>query len=264
MRKADMSSRSMLTAVSLLMFLFSSSASNSQEVLVNTSSGDLFVFELQPEETLGSIGERVAALLDQKPSSFLIEFLSGEEECSSLLCRQLSHGKGGYLGHPREYYVPVTPSEESDIRFILTSLANRSLISLALIKSELEAAGARIDHLHPFRFLMTVFMDEEMKVCVRNIRSRGWVWEQFSGGLIECLRTEQRIGNLKEEHTRDLARLVGIQISYIEKAIQQGKWDLFIDTLIARVPRKGDHDRYDCHRLVENTLGQSAILPGLE
>jgi len=67
------------------------------------------------------------------------------------------------------------------------------LISIAIAKGDLVAAGDRIDHVHPLRFLEAVFTDEELKVGIRNIRGKGWVWNHFVGGLKDSLSTEFNI-----------------------------------------------------------------------
>lgn len=152
---------------------------------------------------------------------------------------------GDFLGYPRNYHAPVTAGERADIHYIVTFLADKSLMTIAKHRSELEEAGDRINHLHPLRFLMTVFTDEKLKVAIRNIRSRGWVWDSFYGGLKESLITEASLQNLKPEQLQHFARTVDVSPSVLDPAIKKDDWDLFIDLLIKHVPRKGDHGRYD-------------------
>jgi hypothetical protein len=211
---------------------------HANEILVNTQDGQTFVFDVDPDECLGALQDRIASLTEDQ--AYIVAVPPRNKNWNVT-----AGTKGGYLGYPRNYSVPVTGAERSDIHYIVTSLADKSLITIAFLKADLEAAGDRIDHIHPLRFLMTVFTEEELKVGIRNIRGRGWVWNQFVGGIKDCLTTESNIGNLKDEYVHHFAKTVEIHPNKILPAIQQRNWDKFIDILIKEIPRKGDHDRYD-------------------
>lgn len=148
-------------------------------------------------------------------------------------------------GQGRDYEVGPTPSQVADIHYIVTTLADKSLISILTHKSELEAAGARIEMLHPFQFLKVIFLDEKLKVAIRNLRRKGWVWEDFFDGLKSSLIEEKNRGNLSDFHIQDFASAVGLDVNVIYYPIQQGHWGTFFDLLITQIPRKGNYDRYD-------------------
>jgi|GEM_PF-1660074 len=159
--------------------------------------------------------------------------------------KKLVREEGGSLGYPRDYSTCVSDVEKQDLHYIVTTLAKKSLVSLAMSKGELECAGERIEHLHPLRFLMTIFTDEEMKVSIKNIRKRGWVWNNFLSGLKNSLVSENLIGNMKECYIVDFARAVEIDPRIILPAAREENWNLFVDLLIRYVPRKGNPGRYD-------------------
>jgi hypothetical protein len=216
---------------------------NAHEILVNTQDGETFAFDVDPAESFGALQDKIIALSDGKQSNLLIEIPQEGKPANFQLPE--AHSQGGYLGYPRNYHIAVTDIEKKDIRYIVTTLANKNLIDIYIAKPDLEAAGERIDHIHPLRFLMTIFTDEELKVGVRNIRGKGWVWHHFLGGLKDCLGTETQIGNMKDEYIFNFAQIVKIDTKIIVPTITQQKWDDFVDLLITHIPRKGDHDRYD-------------------
>jgi hypothetical protein len=225
-----------------LLLLFLGGTALAQEVLVNTQEGETFIFEIDPSESLGALQDKIAAFSDGN-AALLIEYPNKGR--SPLINFKAARNPGGYLGYPRNYLAEVTTEEKNYIRFIVTTLANKSLITIALAKGDLEEAGDRIDHIHPLRFLMTVFTDEELKVGIRNIRGKGWVWGHFLGGLKECLATETQIGNMKKEYITNFSQIVKINSTLIQPVISQQKWDDFVDLLITHIPREGEHDRYD-------------------
>ena len=180
---------------------------------------------------------------------FLVVFLV---VCSSLCAHQQVGWKkraqrqsGASLGHPRDYKGGVTECEAADVRFIVSTLANKSLITIAKEKSNLEAAGDRIDHVHPLNFLLVIFTDEELKVGIRNIRGKGWVWSSFVCGIKTTLATESAIRNVMP-YLSDFAKKLEVNQKLLLPAVRAGNWDQFVDLLIQNVPRKDDGRRFDC------------------
>src|SRR5262249_18262449 len=102
---------------------------------------------------------------------------------------------------PRDYWMPVTPEEKENITYIITTLAENEPVFLLKHKNRLEKAGAKINHLHPLRYLYAIFSDEELKVGMRNIRSKnGLAWSGFVKGCEETLTEEAARSNVRVEH----------------------------------------------------------------
>jgi hypothetical protein len=148
-------------------------------------------------------------------------------------------------GAPRNYFAAVTAQERKDITYILRTLANNSLAKIVKEKSGLKKAGDRIDSLHPFKFMETIFTDEELKVCVRVIEGKNWVWSDFLNGITSSLSKESAIDNLKPEHIQSFASTLNVDINLILPAIQDKNWSKLVYDLIALIPRSGDSTRYN-------------------
>ncbi len=145
----------------------------------------------------------------------------------------------------RDYQASVSKKEKENIVYIMRTLASESLISIGKKKSSLKSAGDHIDHLHPFRFLITVFTDEELKARIAAIRDRGgWVGDGFFDGITKSLKDEAAHGNLLQ-FTQDFATQVNIDSELISSSLQQGKWKEFVSILIDKIPREIDPKRYD-------------------
>lgn len=145
----------------------------------------------------------------------------------------------------RNYESAVTKQEKKDMTYIITTLANDSLLSIGTSRSSLKKAGDRIDHLHPFRFLTTAFTDERLKAGVHAIRDRGgWIWEGFIDGLTGSLKEEAARNNLLQ-FVPDFAGKVKIDLSLILPSLEQGKMNEFVNVLIDKIPREINPNRYD-------------------
>jgi hypothetical protein len=149
-------------------------------------------------------------------------------------------------GTGRNYWTPVSSSDKKDIAYIVNTLARDSLISIASSRSSLNKAGDRIDNVHPLRFLMAIFGDEELKAGAHAIRDRGsFIWDGFLEGVIRGSTEETARNNMKVEFIQDFAREVKIDANLIIPSIQQSKWKELVNILIDRIPRANDPNRYD-------------------
>lgn len=218
-----------------------------QELPLKAESCD-FQIEVSSEKTLNEIREELRLLLQNSalPRKMLLEIDLNEpeaEQTSALLCwdRDLKH-HGEPLASPRVYAEKLTDAERADIREIVTFLANHSILGIIDDTDRLEAIGDRIDHIHPLNFLSYVFSDEELKVGIRNIRGKMFVWKPFIGPIKESLGSEASIGNITEGHIRDFTGKLKLDMKIIYSLVVQRNWDEFIDKLLA-IPRKGGHDR---------------------
>lgn len=144
----------------------------------------------------------------------------------------------------RSYETGITPQEAAEISYIVKTLANSSLPKINAARNALEKAGDKIEHVHPFFFLSAIFTNEELKVCMRNLKGRLGAWDGFMSGVIRSM-TEENARNNVLPYVNQFAALVKVDPNMILPAIQAGKWERLVITLIDIVPREGGADRYD-------------------
>lgn len=210
--------------------------------------GKTLIFEADPQESLQSFLEKFEACAEEmQEEPALVESSWNGVSVGLMAVKAGSQKMVGKqpVGVPRVYEIELNQKERKDIRFILTTLANNSLPSIWQQKGALERAGDRIDHVHPLRFIMAVFTDEELKVAMHNIKGRSWVWNEFFQGMCESLSTEMNNKNLKQDYINDFSKIVGIDPTLITAAIYDQRWSDFVDILIVNIPRNGNPDRYD-------------------
>lgn len=248
-----------LTFITSLVVGYSSIA-GADELVVKAPNGQSFILEIVPQDSFESVMNQidtmiVYAAVEERGSNAIFPDEIGDDSCPCDRDRRafcvdysmsgISVINAAATSYPRNFNAPVSPQEKADIRHIVTTLAKSSLVSLMRQKGDLERTGNRINHVHPLRFLMTIFSDEELKVGIRNIRPRGWVWSDFIKGLRESLSEEASRGNLTDAQIQAFASAVGINAAQIYPSIQGHRWDEFVDTLISIVPRQGSNNRYD-------------------
>jgi len=217
----------------------------SMDVIVHIPEKGAAYLRVPPEEALINLRDSAENLLARSvPSS---ERGTGEEVVEVMFAEEMQGANPSLPQSPpgvRDYHFPVTEQNAKDIRYIVTTLANKPPVKLLFYKSSLDRAGDRIDHVHPFRFLQVIFTDEELKVGIRNIRRKGWVWKEFIGGLKDSLNDEYVRDNLYG-FIDDFSINLGIDPELIRPSIYYRHWDELVKVLIENVPREGNADRYD-------------------
>lgn len=145
----------------------------------------------------------------------------------------------------RNYHQPVYREEKKCIIYIVKTLAYDSIYNIGKQKAALEDAGKKITHIHPFRFLETIFMNEELKAGIASIRNRiSWIKDEFFNKTIESLKGEASRNNLFP-FIKHFAKNLKIDEELITPALEKGKWKEFINLLIDNIPRENDPNRYN-------------------
>ena len=229
------------------------------DVQVKTFDEELFTLDIEPEDNVLELKKQVETLFgypsdqirlyydgqemrnEEHPgeyteNSIWVEFVDIEsDEEASLFIKSPN----------RSYWSPLTSNEKKDIGYIVKTLAYKSLSKIWKYKGSLEYAGDRVNHVHPLNFLHCIFSDEELKIGLRVIRKRGWVWGDFYGGIKKGFSEETAKENVKTEHVQDFANKLGIDANLILPLIQGHHWKEVVDALIEALPRQGDPNHYD-------------------
>lgn len=203
----------------------------SEEVVIRNIEGELLVVSVQPEDTFNGIIDNIQTQMGSE-KEYIVDFQMGDSKSKS---------KGSF----RDYYKPLTSKEKEDMSYIVNTLGMSSLVKIAKEKSSLKKAGERITNVHPFIFLKTIFTDEEMKVSVHAIQGRSWVRDDFFNGFKESFDEEAEKNNISNDMVIDFSSKVGIDPNLIMPFVQEKQWKQLINTLIDKIPRKTETDRYD-------------------
>lgn len=142
----------------------------------------------------------------------------------------------------RDYFGEVTSEDKSHLAYLINSLANKSYLSLLIIRHSIQSAGDKTAHIHPLRFLLTIFSDEELKVGMRNMK--GIPWDEFSKGIKDSLEEEKGKNNILPEHIDHFASSLNLNKQEISGLINRRDWDRLF-TILKDIPRQGNYKRYD-------------------
>lgn len=204
---------------------------SAEEVIIRNAEGELLVLNVGPEDSFSGVIDNIQSQMG-KDQEYIVDFKMGESK---------SKPKGNF----RDYYRAVSSKEKEDMRYIVNTLGQASLLKIAKEKSSLKRAGDRIDSVHPFNFLRTIFTDEEMKASAHAIQGRSLIRDDFFNGFKTSFEEEADKGNVTQEMTIDFASKVGIDPALILPLVQSRQWKQIVETLIDKIPRNTETGRYD-------------------
>lgn len=214
----------------LSIFVF---AIEAHEAVVRSPVGEVFVLDVDPCESYIDVVQQLQSHFGSDCECFLdFMWFSSEQPIEK-------------ASPSRNYWVPISAGERNEIAYITNTLGVASLAKIAKSKSALKKAGERVNHVHPLRFLMCIFTDNEMKASVAALQGRAWVWEEFYSGIRNSCEEESNRNNMHAEYVFNFAAAVGIDGNIIYPYVVNRQWREFVKLLIDLVPRGGNTGRYN-------------------
>lgn len=124
-----------------------------------------------------------------------------------------------------------TEEDQNNIDYLIQTMATHRKLSLLLKKNELNGIGDKIYHVHPFKFLGTVFSNENLKACMREIYKDYFKWNGFMDGLGPSLTIQADQGKLGQ-YLNDFAKETGVTSQELLGYIQSKDWESMVRYLM--------------------------------
>ncbi len=122
------------------------------------------------------------------------------------------------------YQLPITEKEKRLINIIITTMAEKNILQLALVKRSMEKKGKKIDHVHPMRFLGYILSSSELRGCLRTIKKSSFKWDAFVGGFGRRMKEEYSNNNLYV-HIPGFCQQVGGNPDVVTRYIHKKDWE---------------------------------------
>jgi hypothetical protein len=94
------------------------------------------------------------------------------------------------------YQLPLLEEDKENIRIIIETMAEKTLVELAFKQRHLEKKGDQVNYIHPLRFIGYIFSDEKLKKCMYQIKASRFKWKEFIKGFSRRMDEEYDIDNL--------------------------------------------------------------------
>lgn len=136
--------------------------------------------------------------------------------------------------HPNLFAaLPCSKTDQKSIAYIVKNLSNKMYL---LVFPRLLAIEKEIDHVHPFKFLSTIFGNPLLKSLMPKVFADGEAKKGFMRGVNKGMKRETAKKNI-DPYIDDFARAVQVVPAAIKPLIQDGarqnNWIALVEHLIA-------------------------------
>jgi hypothetical protein len=125
-----------------------------------------------------------------------------------------------------------TEDDKASIYEIISTMSENGKINLLLKQNRLKELGAKINHLHPMKFLTSIFGNAYLKVCMVNVYDDYFKRVGFMDGLAPSLDRTADKGKLIP-YVDEFAQELGIDPDSIRWFFHLRDWDGLVRQLIA-------------------------------
>lgn len=126
-----------------------------------------------------------------------------------------------------------TEKDRENISFLIRAMSENGKLGLLFRKGELNRIGAEINHVHPLKFLDTIFSSPELKQCMPNIENDYFKWNGLMDGLGPSLSSKADQGKL-DMYLDEFAKTIGVTREEIEPFVKPKDWQGLVRYLSSR------------------------------
>lgn len=124
-----------------------------------------------------------------------------------------------------------TDQDRANIYEIISTMAEKGKLGLLFQQSHLREIGAQINHVHPLKFLSSIFKDPHLKSCMYYIWDDYFKRNGFLDGLAPSLTREAEKGKLNF-YLNDFASDLGVSVEAIKPYFDVRDWENLVLFLI--------------------------------
>jgi len=124
-----------------------------------------------------------------------------------------------------------TEQDKAYIYAIISTMAENGTLSLLFKQSELKEMGAQINHVHPLKFLSSIFTNPNLKSGMANIWDDYFKKNGFLDGLAPSLSRELEKGKLMQ-YLAEFAAEIGVKEESLRPYFEARDWENLVLFLI--------------------------------
>lgn len=129
------------------------------------------------------------------------------------------------------HQLPLNDKEKRLMKSIFTTMAEKDIIQLALIKRTMTKKGRKVNRVHPMRFAGYLFSNPELKSCMKKIAKSSFKWDAFVDGFSRRMKEENSNNNL-HKYVPGFCQEVGANPDEISRYINKRDWEGVVKCLL--------------------------------
>jgi hypothetical protein len=124
-----------------------------------------------------------------------------------------------------------TSQDQENIAEIITAMAENGKVSLLFMQTHLKQLGAEINHVHPLKFLSTIFTNDRLKLYMNEVFDDYFKRNGFLEGLGPSL-TKEADKNKLAQYAEPFAQEVCVPVEQVQQFFQSRDWESFVRFLM--------------------------------
>lgn len=124
-----------------------------------------------------------------------------------------------------------TEEDQANITEIISTVGGKPKLKLAFYISYLRELEAKITHVHPLKFLATIFKNPDLKAKMHSIWYDSYKRDEFFKGLSPRLTLEAEKGKL-DMHLNDFALDLDVPAASLKPYFETRDWEGMVFSLI--------------------------------
>jgi hypothetical protein len=128
--------------------------------------------------------------------------------------------------------LPCTDEDRETIGYIVRTISEKGVRWLFGHRREMNSVGDSINHVHPLKFLETIFSNSELKECMKAVFDSVFKRNGFMhGGLSDGLTSRSNVGEL-DKYVSEFSKAVGHTKEEIKPFFDNQDWEGLVHFLI--------------------------------
>ena len=132
--------------------------------------------------------------------------------------------------------------QKQAIDYMITTLGNSGVFSLAGQKKKLKAEGDKTADLHPLRVFLYIFQNPKLRADLKKMRGRSMVWKNFMHGQPDgwdnTFNAQADLGNMTEAEVDAYAQALNINPAPLWTQVQARNWTGLIDATFKELDQR--------------------------
>jgi hypothetical protein len=127
--------------------------------------------------------------------------------------------------------LPCSEQDKTHIFEIISTMAENGKLSLLFKQNHLRELGSHIDHVHPLKFMSTIFTNAHLKSCMFYIWDDSFKKSGFLSGLGPSMTLEAEKGKLNQ-YIPDFANELEVSAESLKPYFESRDWENLVYFLI--------------------------------
>ena len=133
--------------------------------------------------------------------------------------------------HPdaRNYFNKLSDADKGNIRYVISTLSNSSLLSLLTKRGTLQRRGDATGHIHPLRYMLFVLTDRDLREDFRRLDGRPW--SDFKDGFSNSFVVAYKRNNIDDKVLKHFCDELKLDLNEVKTYVSDQEWKRFMNFL---------------------------------